>query len=47
LKKGALVKVLPRRPLRTDWFRLFSRNGDERAPLFARLARLLRARPLT
>ncbi len=47
LKKGALVKVLPRRPLRTDWFRLFSRNGDERAPLFARLARLLRTRPLT
>lgn len=46
LKKGSLVRLFPKRKLRTDWFRLFSRAGDERAALFATVARVLRARPL-
>ena len=43
LRRNRLVRLLPRRPLRTDWFRLFSRAGDERAPLFATMAKTLRA----
>jgi DNA-binding transcriptional LysR family regulator len=46
LKRNRLVKLLPKRPLRTDWFRLFSRTGDERAALFATMAKTLRELPL-
>ena len=46
LRRSRLVRLLPRRPLRTDWFRLFSRTGDERAALFATMATTLRALPL-
>jgi LysR family transcriptional regulator, glycine cleavage system transcriptional activator len=46
LKRNRLVRLLPKRPLRTDWFRLFSRTGDERSGLFATMARSLRALPL-
>jgi DNA-binding transcriptional LysR family regulator len=47
LRRGSLVRLLPRRKLRSDWFRLFSRAGDERAAVFATIARVLRGRPLT
>ncbi len=46
LKRNRLVRLLPKRPLRTDWFRLFSRTGDERAALFATMAKTLRELPL-
>ncbi len=46
LKRRRLLRLLPKRPLRTDWFRLFSRTGDERAALFATMAKTLRALPL-
>lgn len=46
LTRRRLKRVLPGLPLRSDWFRLLSRAGDERAPLFAALARTLRTLPL-
>ncbi|PZR18813.1 MAG: LysR family transcriptional regulator [Archangium gephyra] len=46
LVKRRLERVLPRLPLKSDWFRLISRTGDERAPLFAAIARALRDLPL-
>jgi DNA-binding transcriptional LysR family regulator len=46
LKRNRLVRLLPKRPLRTDWFRLFSRTGDERSALFATMAKTLRELPL-
>ena len=46
LKRHRLVRLLPKRPLRSDWFRLFSRAGDERSALFATMAKTLRAMPL-
>jgi DNA-binding transcriptional LysR family regulator len=46
LERGRLVRLLPRRPLLSDWFRLWFRAGDERTPLFAAVAEVLRARPL-
>ena len=42
LRRKRLVRLLPRRPLRSDWFQLFSRTGDERAALFGAMARTLR-----
>lgn len=47
LERRALARVLPRRALRSDWFRLFSRLHDERAPLYAAVARVLRSRRLS
>jgi DNA-binding transcriptional LysR family regulator len=47
LRRGSLERLLPKRKLRTDWFRLFSRTGDERTALFGSMARVLRGRPLT
>jgi DNA-binding transcriptional LysR family regulator len=46
LKRKRLTRLLPRRALRADWFRLISRTGDERAALFASIATLLRDQPL-
>ena len=46
VKSAGLLRLLPKRPLRTDWFRLFSRTGDERAALFATMAKTLRELPL-
>jgi len=46
LRKNRLTRLLPKRPLKSDWFRLFSRAGDERAALFATMAKTLRELPL-
>lgn len=46
LDRGRLVKLLPRRRLLSDWFRLWFRVGDERASSFAAIAEVLRQRPL-
>lgn len=46
LRRGALVRLLPRTRLRSDWFRLIWRRGHPRQDDLRALAAELRARPL-
>lgn len=46
LDRGRLVRLLPRRALATDWFRLWYRRGDARAAAFEQVAATLREQPL-
>ena len=46
LNAGHLVELLPKRPPRSDWFRLIWRADHPRADELVRLAASLRAWPL-